>query len=190
MAVYINGNAVKPGFVIKYNKQLYRVMAAEHRTPGNKRAFMQSKLRNLKDGTQMEVRFRADEQIERAVMEQVTMEYLYHDTSGYCFMDCETYEQVFLNEELLGDAKKYLLSNTRVQVDYCDGSPIGVTCQDTVDLKVTDTEPPMKGATAAGGGKPATLETGLVVTVPQFVQVGETIRVSTSSGEYLERVKN
>jgi len=190
MPVYINGNAIRPGYVIKYNNKLYRVMTSEHRTPGNKRAFMQAKLRDIQDGTQTEVRFRADEQIERAVLEQTEMEYLYTDPSGYCFMNCESYEQIFFDEKFVADAKKYLLSNARVQVEFCDEKPIGISFPETVDLEVTDTPPPLKGATASGSGKPATLETGLVVTVPQFVKVGEMVRVSTTSGEYLERVKN
>ncbi len=190
MPVYVSGNGIRPGFVIKYNNSLYKVLSAEHRTPGNKRAFLQAKLRNLKDGTQRDVKFRADEEIERAVMEQTEMEYLYNDPSGYCFMNCETYEQTFFEETFVEDAKKFLLPNTRVQIEFCEGEPIGVSFPETVDLEVTDTEPPMKGATASGSGKPATLETGLVVTVPQFIQIGEKVRVSTSSGEYLERVKN
>ena len=150
---------------------------------------MQAKLRKLKDGTQTEIKFRADETIERAEMEQVEMEYLYDDPSGLCFMNCETYEQMFLNEKVMGDGKKFLLSNARVTIEFCDDSPIGVSFPETVDLKVTDTEPPLKGATASGSGKPATLETSFVVTVPQFIQIGELVRISTSSGEYLERAK-
>ena len=151
---------------------------------------MQSKLRDIKDGTQTEVRFRADEQIERAVLEQIEMEFLYNDPSGYCFMNCETYEQIFFEEKFVEDSKKYLLPNTRVQIEFCDEKPIGISFGETVELEVTDTAPPLKGATASGSGKPATLETGLVVTVPQFIQVGEMVKISTTSGEYLERVKN
>ncbi len=113
MVSYVNGNGIRPGYVIKYNGNLYRVMSAEHRTPGKGRAFMQAKLRKLKDGTQTEVKFRADEDIERAEMEQHEMEYLYSDPLGYCFMNCETYDQVYLDESLLQEAKKYILSNTQ-----------------------------------------------------------------------------
>ena len=189
MVTFVNGNGLRPGYVIKIKGDLYRVMSAEHRTPGKGRAFMQAKLRKLKDGTQTEIKFRADETIERAEMEQVEMEYLYDDPSGLCFMNCETYEQMFLNEKVMGDGKKFLLSNARVTIEFCADSPIGVSFPETVDLKVTDTEPPLKGATASGSGKPATLETGFVVTVPQFIQIGELVRISTSSGEYLERAK-
>lgn len=189
MAYNVNGNSLRAGFVIKYNNGLYRVMSAEHRTPGNLRAFMQVKLRNLKDGRQTEARFRADESVERVEMEQMEMEYLYQDSSGYCFMNSETYEQIFLDEDVVADVKLYLLPNIKVRVELCEGEPIGVQLPETVDLKVTACDPQMRGATATGSGKPATLETGLVVGVPQFIEVGHVVRVSTTSGEYLERVK-
>ena len=190
MAAYISGNGIRPGFVIVYNKELYRVMKAEHRTPGNLRAFCQAKLRSLKNGTQTEVKFRADEQIERANLEQAEMEYLYSDPAGYCFMDSQTYEQIFMDDDIIADAKQYLLPNTKVKVEFHEGKPIGLELPEIVELTVEDTEPQMKGATASGSGKPATLETGLVVTVPQFVGIGEKVRVSTTSGQYLERAKN
>ena len=190
MVAFVNGNGLRSGYVIKVKGVLYRVMTAEHRTPGKGKAFMQAKLRNLKDGTQTEIKFRADEAVERAEMEQVDMEYLYEDPSGYCFMNCETYEQIFLDDKIIGDGKKFMLPNTRLIVEFCDDAAIGVSFPEMVELKVTDTEPGLNGATASGSGKPATLETGLVVTVPQFIKIGESVRVSTTSGEYLERVKS
>jgi elongation factor P len=190
MVSFVNGNGLRSGYVIKYKGDLYRVMTAEHRTPGKGKAFMQAKLRKLKDGTQTEIKFRADESVERAEMEQVDMEYLYEDPSGFCFMNCETYEQIFMDDKLIGDGKKFLLPNTRVIVEFCDDAAIGLSFPEMVELKVVDTEPGLKGATASGSGKPATLETGLVVTVPQFIKIGEAVRVSTTSGEYLERVKS
>jgi len=190
MVAYVSGNGIRPGYVIKYNNQLYRVMTAEHRTPGNKRAFCQAKLRNLADGTQTEVKFRADEEVERAALEQKDMEFLYEDPMGFCFMNLETYEQIFVEDKLIKDSKKFLLPNAHVRLEFYEDKPIGIMLQETVDLKVEDTEPPLKGATASGSGKPAKLETGHTVTVPQFVQIGETVRVSTTSGEYLERVKD
>lgn len=189
MAAYVNGNGIRPGYIIIYNKELYRVMAAEHRTPGNKRAFCQAKLRNLSNGNQTEIKFRADEQVERASMEQVEMEYLYKDPSGYCFMNCETYDQVFLDEAAVEPVKPYLLPNTKAVVEFHEDKAIGIDLPETVELIVTDTEPPFKGATASGSGKPATLETGLVVTVPNFIEIGEKVKVSTTSGEYQERAK-
>ena len=189
MVTFVNGNGLRSGYVIKVKGDLYRVMSAEHRTPGKGRAFMQAKLRKLKDGTQTEIKFRADEGVARAEMEPVDMEFLYEDPSGYCFMNCETYEQIFLDEKIIGDGKKFMLPNTRIIVEFCDNEAIGVSFPEMVELKVTETEPGLKGATASGSGKPATLETGLVVTVPQFIKIGESVKVSTTSGEYLERVK-
>ena len=189
MVTFVNGNGLRSGYVIKVKGDLYRVMSAEHRTPGKGRAFMQAKLRKLKDGTQTEIKFRADEGVERAEMEQVDMEFLYEDPSGYCFMNCETYEQIFLDEKIIGDGKKFMLPNTRIIVEFCENEAIGVSFPEMVELKVTDTEPGLKGATASGSGKPATLETGLVITVPQFIKIGESVKVSTTSGEYMERVK-
>ncbi len=118
------------------------------------------------------------------------MEYLYQDASGYCFMNSETYEQTFLDEDAVAGVVPYLLPNTKVVVEFYEGKPLGIELPEAVELEVTDTEPPMKGATASGSGKPATLETGLVVTVPQFINIGEKVRVSTSSGQYLERAKS
>jgi len=189
MVTFVNGNGLRSGYVIKVKGDLYRVMTAEHRTPGKGKACMQAKLRKLKDGTQTEIKFRSDEAVERAEMEQIDMEYLYEDPSGYCFMNCETYEQVFLDEKIIGDGKKFMLPNTKIIVEFCENEAIGVSFPEMVELKVTDTEPGLKGATASGSGKPATLETGLVVTVPQFIKIGELVKVSTTSGEYLERVK-
>jgi len=189
MAAYINGNGIRAGYVIKYNNELYRVLHSEHRTPGNKRAFMQVKLRRLKDGIQTEVKFRADEQVERAALEQAEMEYLYSDPSGYCFMNNETYEQIFLEDSLIDAVKPFLLPNNKAQVEFYEGKPIGIELPEAVELKVVETEPRLKGATVSGSPKPATLETGYVVNVPQFIDVGEVVRVSTTSGEYLERVK-
>ena len=189
MVAFVKGNGLRPGYVVKVKGDLYRVMVTEHRTPGKGQASMQAKLRKLKDGTQTEMKFRSDESVERAEMEQIEMEYLYDDPAGLCFMNCETYEQTFLDEKVIGNDKAFLLPNAKVKIEFCDDSPIGVSFPEAVELKVTDTEPPLKGATASGSGKPATLETGLVVTVPNFIQIGEMVRVSTTSREYLERAK-
>lgn len=189
MAVFINAGQIKVGHAIVYNKQLWRVMAVEHVKPGKGGAYAQMKLRNVLQGTQTDTRMRTEEKIERAVLEQVEMEYLYDDPAGYCFMNTENYEQVFLNTELLGDAMDYLLPNTKVKVEYFDEKPIGVELPRVVELKITETEPIMKTATITSTPKPATLETGKVVAVPQFISVGEKIRVDTAEGKYLERAK-
>jgi elongation factor P len=189
MVAYVNGNGVRPGYVIKHNDKLYRVMTSEHRSPGKGRAFCQVKLRNLLDGLQTEVKFRADEQVERCALEQIKMEYLYKDSAGHCFMNCETYEQIFVDDQLLKDSVRFLLPNTKVQIEFYEERPLGVSLPEAIELEVTDTDPPFKGATASGSGKPATLETGLVVSVPNFIEIGEKVKVSTTSGDYLERVK-
>ena len=189
MPTFINGNGIKPGYIILYNGKLHRVMKSEHRTPGNKRAFCQAKLRNLESGLQCAVKFRGDETVERAELEQIEMEYLYEDPSGFCFMNCESYEQVFIDSEIIESAKLYLLPNIKLYVEFHEERPIGISLPETVSLEVTEASPGLKGATASGSGKPATLETGLVVTVPQFIEVGEVVKVTTSTGEYLERVK-
>ena len=118
------------------------------------------------------------------------MEYLYTDSSGYCFMNSESYEQIYMEQSLVDDVKEFLLPNCKVHVEFHEERPIGIQLPETVDLRVVDTEPQMRGATVSGSGKPATLETGLIVNVPKFIEIGEVVRVSTSSREYQERVKN
>jgi elongation factor P len=174
--------------VIKWNNNdLYSIMKMEHRTPGNLRAFVQVKMRNLRTGAMFDNRFSSTEQVDRAILDEQEMEFLYDDGEQYTFMNTETYDQVALNKELLGDAVNYLIPNIKVHVEFYEGKPMSVELPATVDLKVMETEPGLKGATVSNVGKPATLETGLVVQVPAFINEGETIRVSTSEGTYLER---
>ena len=175
--------------LIRHNSELFRVLELHHLTPGNKRGFVQTKLRNLRQGTQTEVRFRSEDDVERVTVEQQEMEYLYEADGIYHFMHTETFEQTTIGRDDLGDAVNYIIPNTRVFIDTYEGSPIGVSLPKTVDLTVTETQPGMKGATAAAQLKPATLETGLVVQVPSFIDTGEVIRVSTETGEYVSRAK-
>jgi len=178
---------IRPGMVIKFNNDLYSVFSMVHRTPGNLRAFVQVKLRNLRNGSQLEHRFSSTEQVERAVLDEQEMSYLYDDGEAYYFMNTENYEQVHLTREFLGDAVEYLIADLKVHVEFYDGRPISVELPPTVDLKVIETEPGLKGATVSNVTKPAKLETGLVVQVPAFINEGEKIRVSTVEGAYLER---
>ena len=174
--------------VIKWNNNdLYSILKMEHRTPGNLRAFVQVKMRNLRTGAMFDNRFSSTEQVERAILDEQEMEFLYQEGDDYTFMNTETYDQVALNTELLGDAVNYLIPNIKVHVEFYEGKPISVELPATVDLKVIETEPGLKGATVSNVGKPAKLETGLVVQVPSFINEGETIRVSTAEGSYLER---
>lgn len=189
MAVYINAGSLRVGYVIKYNNQLWRVMAVETVKPGKGGAYAQTKLRNLIQGNQTEVRLRTEEKVERASLEQVEMEYLYEDPAGHCFMNTESYEQVFLPADLLEDALGYMAPNTKVVVEYHEETPIGVELPRVVELTITETEPMMKTATVTSSPKPATLETGKVISVPQFIDVGEKVRVDTVEGKYIERAK-
>lgn len=183
----VQANRIRGGAVIMFNKELCRVMSVTHLTPGNLRAMVQVKMRNVKTGVQFENRFRATEDVELAFLEKHAMEYLYDDGERYHLMNCETYEQIEMDHEMFGDAIHYLLPNTKVEVTFHDGSPIGVELPSTVTLKVIDAEPSVKRQTASASYKKCTVETGLVVLVPPFVEAGDTIKVNTETGEYLER---
>jgi elongation factor P len=183
----IPATQMRPGMIIKHNDQLHLVFKVEHRTPGNLRAFIQAKLRNLKSGAMFEHRFRSADAIERVVVDEVPMEFLYADGDDYYFMNPENYEQTVLKATTLGDAVEYLTANLEIKVSYFDGQAVGIDLPQTVTLKVIETEPGLKSATASSVTKPAKTETGLVVQVPPFINEGETIRVDTSEGAYLSR---
>jgi elongation factor P len=185
----ISATQLRAGMVIVYNGELYRVMHVLHVTPGNWRGMVQTKMRSLRSGNSTENRFRSEDKVERVTLEQHQMEYLYSDGADYHFMNVENYEQIALTAEDLGDAASYLIPNSRITVELHDGKPIGVELPKTMDLKVTETAPGLKGATATNQLKPATLETGLVVQVPPFIDSGELIRVDTATGEYVSRAK-
>ncbi len=185
----IPATQLRVGMLINYQNDLYRVMAVTHITPGNWRGMVQTKMRSVRSGTQTENRFRSEDKVDRVTLDQQEMEYLYGDGEGHHFMNTETFDQIALDAGWLGDAVPYLLANMRVTVDFYEGKPIGVTLPKTVDLRVTDTAPGLKTATVTNVLKPATTETGLVVPVPNFVDVGDVIKVDTESGSYLSRVK-
>ncbi len=185
----MQANDIRRGVVILYNGAPHRVLDFQHRTPGNLRAFVQAKLRNLRTGSSTEARFSSTENIERAAVEEHEMEYLYSDGDLYHFMNTETYEQVALDNETLGDAINYLVANAKIKVQLFEGQPIGIELPPAVELTVIETEPELRGATASNSPKPAILETGVVVQVPTFIKEGDRIRVDPSSGAYLERAK-
>lgn len=174
--------------ILVHEGDLYRVLSVLHLTPGNKRGKMQVEMRRLRDGAKVEYRYRSEDSVEKAILEQRDMEYLYQDGDHYCFMDRVSFEQVHLTGEMLGTAVHYLQPNTKVVVDLYQEKPIGIEIPDTMDLKVIETEPALKGATAASSYKPAKLENGLTVKVPPFVKEGDVVRVDTATDEYLERV--
>jgi elongation factor P len=178
---------MRPGMVIKFNNELYSVFSVNHRTPGNLRGFVQAKMRSLRTGSMTENRFSSEEKVEKAIMDEQEMEYLYDDGDYYYFMNTETYEQMHLMKDLLGDAVNYLIPQLKVSVEFYEGKPISVELPATVDMLVVETEPGMRGATVSNVTKPAKLETGMVVQVPSFITEGEKIRVNTAEGTYQER---
>jgi len=183
----ISATHLRPGMVIKFNNELYSVFSVNHRTPGNLRGFVQTKMRSLRTGTMTEHRFSSEDRVERAALEEHEMEYLYDDGEYYYFMNTENFEQMHLMKDLLGDATQFLIPQLHVTVEFFEGNPISVELPPTVDLTVVETEPGLKGASVSNVTKPAKLETGLVVQVPPFITEGEKIRVSTSEGTYQER---
>jgi elongation factor P len=183
----ISATQMRPGMIIKHNDQLHLVFHVEHRTPGNLRAFIQAKLRNIKTNAMFEHRFRSGDAIERVIVDEIDMEFLYNDGDDYYFMNPKDYEQMVLKQSTLGDAVEYLTPNLQIKVSYFDGVPVGIDLPGTVELTVMETEPGIKSATASSVTKPAKLETGLVVQVPPFINEGEKIRVDTSEGTYLSR---
>jgi elongation factor P len=178
---------MRPGMVIKFNNDLYSIFSVSHRTPGNLRGFVQAKMRSLRSGSMMEHRFSSEDKVEKALLEQQEMEYLYDDGEYYYFMNTETFEQMHLMKDLLGDATQYLIPQLKVSVEFYEGKPMSVELPATVDLTVVETEPGLKGATVSNVTKPAKMETGLMVQVPPFITEGEKIRVNTAAGTYQER---
>jgi elongation factor P len=183
----IPATQMRPGMIIKHNNELHAVFSVEHRTPGNLRAFIQAKLRNVRTGAMFEHRFRSGDAIDRVIVDEVDMEFLYADGDDYYFMNMENYEQTHLKRDTLGDAVEYLTANLQIKIEFYDGKAVGIELPQTVELTVVETEPGLKSATASSVTKPAKMETGLVVQVPPFINEGEKIRVDTAEGAYLSR---
>ena len=173
--------------LIKIGEDLFRVLELQHVTPGNLRGFVRVKFRNIRNNSLSDQKLRSEDTVERAVLDERQMQYLYKDGDSYHFMDTESYEQMHISAEALGESVNYIMPDATIAVEFYGSEPVGIELPPTVDLKVTDTAPGIKGATASNQIKPATLETGLVVNVPPFVNTGDVIRVSTESGEYLSR---
>ena len=184
----ISSNDFKTGVSIEIDGDAYIVVEFQHVKPGKGAAFVRAKLRNLRTGAVVERTFNAGEKMPKAHLDRRNMQYLYHDGTYYVFMDNESYEQSLLTEEQMADSKNYLIENMNISVLFFKGDIIGVDLPAQVELEVIETEPGIKGDTASGGNKPATLQTGAVVRVPFFINVGDVIRVNTKTGEYIERV--
>ena len=173
--------------LIKMGEDLCRVLEVQHVTPGNLRGFVRVKLRNIRNGALVDNRFRSEDTVERAILDEREMQYLYQDGDDFYFMDTASFDQIHISSEALGDSVNYIKPEMTIQVEFYGSEPVGIELPQAVDLKVTETAPGIKGATASAQVKPATLETGLVVQVPPFVNEGDMIRVSTDTGEYLSR---
>src|SRR5260370_17469607 len=169
----ISATQMRPGMVIKYKNELYSVFSVNHRTPGNLRGFVQARMRSLRTGSMTENRFSSEDKVEKAIMDEQEMEYLYDDGEYFYFMNTETYEQMHLMKDLLGDAVNYLIPQLKVSVQFYEGKPISTEMPPTVAILVVETEPAMRCATVSNVTKPAQLETGLVAQVPYFITDGE-----------------
>lgn len=183
----ISAFEIRIGNLIEHQSKLWRVLKKNHVKPGKGGAFVQVEMKEISQGTKLNERFRSDDKLEKAHVEPRQMQYLYNDGTGYVFMDSETFDQTTLSDDLLGEEAQYLMPNTEVQINYHNENPIGIELPMSVVMEVVETEGVVKGQTASGSGKPAILETGLKVTVPTFVNVGDKVKVNTESGEYVER---
>jgi len=185
----MNANEMRRGTIISYRGALWQAVEVTHRTPGNLRAFVQAKIRNLITGVSMTERFASTDTVEQAWLDKRKCEYLYMDhQTGPVFMDSENYEQFTISKEVLGDAMGYIPENTVVEVTFHEGKPLTVQLPSSVELKVVETEPGARGNTVSNVFKPAKLQTGIVVKVPMHINLGDTVRVNCETGEFLDRV--
>src|SRR6202521_915001 len=185
----VKATQLRPGMVIQHEGQLFTVFSTDHRTPGNKRGSMQTRLKNLRNGIMIDYRFRAEEFVDRAILDEIEFEYLYKEGDEFHFMNTETYEQMQMTRDELGETVNYLIPNTVVKIEFFEEKAMGGDLPAPREMKVVQTEPTLQKATASAVMKPATLETGLVVNVPPFVNAGDRIRVDTSEARYVQRVE-
>jgi elongation factor P len=183
----INATRLKKGMLVKIGADLFRVLELQHVTPGNLRGFVRIKFRNIRNGSLSDQKLRSEDTLDRAVLDEREMQYLYKDGDSFHFMDTSSFEQLHIDAEALGESVDYLIPDALIKVEFYGEEPVGIELPPTVDLTVEDTAPGIKGATASNQIKPARLETGLVVNVPPFVNTGDKVRVSTDTGEYLSR---
>jgi elongation factor P len=186
-ALSVKATELRPGAAIRMDGKLFVVTKFEHRTPGNLRAFIQVKIRDVLTGQLIDKRLASSDEIESTTLDRRQFEYLYSDATGHTFMDQENYEQLTLSDEFLGDTMLFVRANSEVSMLLHEGSPVTIELPSSVELQVTDTPPGIKGATATNQLKEATLETGLKTRVPPFISVGETVRVATVDGSYQSR---
>mgnify|MGYP000915413047 CR=1 FL=1 len=183
----IKATDIRKGYVLRFKDRIVRVVSSTHHTPGNLRAMMQVEMKDVSNNANINHRFRADDTVEKLNVDFINMEYLYQEGDSFVFMNTENYEQTYLTAELVGNQAGYLLANMKVNVSFIEGKPVSIELPPRVTLKVTATEPGIRNATATNVLKPATLETGISVGVPAFISEGESIIVSTETGEYMSR---
>jgi len=187
----IDGNAIRPGMVIEHQNRLWRAVKTQHTQPGKGGAYLQVELKDVRDGTKLNERFRSSEKVERARLDQKEFQYLYTDGGICTFMDNETYEQISLNEDQIGeDQVAYLQDGMTVIIESHEGDPIAVQLPDTVVLEVTEADAVVKGQTASSSYKPAVLENGVKILVPPHIEAGTRVVVNTAEGTYVERAKD
>jgi elongation factor P len=183
----ISATDLRVNHKVKFDNDIWVITEAMHRTQSRQSGFMQISMRSLTSGRTNSVKLRSNDTIERITLEQKMMNYMYHDGTDGVFMDNETYDQITLSEEILGDTLKYIKENTEIKVEFYEDRPIGVEPPINVELEVTETDPGLKGDTVSGATKPATVETGAVVQVPLFVEIGDVLKIDTRTNEYLGR---
>lgn len=183
----INATRLKKGMLVKIGEDLWRVLELQHVTPGNLRGFVRVKFRNIRTGNLSDQKLRSEDSLDRATLDEREMQFLYKDGDAFHFMDTTSFEQIHIDAEALGDSVNYLIPDALIKVELYGSEPVGIELPQAVDLRVEDTAPGIKGATASAQVKPARLETGLVVNVPPFVNTGDKVRVNTETGEYLSR---
>ena len=180
---------IRRGMVLVFNGDPHRVLEFRHHTPGNLRAMVQAKLKNLRNGSTIEHRFRAADSIEKAAMETHDLEFLYQGGDTYHFMNTENYDQLEMDAEMLGDNAQWMQPGMKIQAEYYNGRPIGIQLPNSLVLEIVETAPVMRSATKTASTKPAKLENGVTVNVPEFVGSGEKVRVNPNTGEYMDRAK-
>lgn len=185
----ISGNELRKGDVVKLENKLWQCMTATHRTPGNLRAFVQAKLRNIKDGSQKEFRFSSTEKLEKVDLYERSMQFLYEDANSFVFMDTQSFEQVEIDRAVVGENSSYLTPDLVINIGFIEAAPTTLRFPQTMEFEVTEADPEIKGATASASFKSAKLSNGMNIQVPQFVKVGDVVKINTESGEYLERAK-
>jgi elongation factor P len=183
----IQATRMRKGMLVKMENDLFRVLELQHVTPGNLRGFVRVKFRNIRSGALADQKLRSEDMVERATLDEKNMQYMYGSGEDHYFMDTETYDQVHISSEALGDSVNYLIPEMVIQVEFYGEEPVGIELPPTVDLVVKDTVPAIKGSTANAQLKPAILETGLTVLVPPFISLGDKVRVNTETGEYQAR---